>query len=118
VRRASGYDNRRVRALQNKRYRRSIVYQEDLKARKVAMWCAGRSVFQEQSSIVTTACWYCGDLTYNGYSGVDRMQNAGSYVRARQRRGVLYSTTCNFMNGSLSVNDFLRKVKYIARQDV
>ncbi|CAN0385203.1 unnamed protein product, partial [Scytosiphon promiscuus] len=82
VRRAPRHDNRRVRALQNKRYRRSIVYQEHLKAKVDEARRRNNTVsfsFDEYSSIVSTACWYCGDLTYNRYSGVDRMQNAGSY---------------------------------------
>ena len=89
---APEYDIRHIRAFQNKRYRRSAVYQKHLKARKVNLVYRWR-VFQEQarrnievsisfdeySSIVRAACWYCGDFTYKGYSGVDRVQNAGPY---------------------------------------
>ncbi|CAM9152502.1 unnamed protein product [Sphacelaria rigidula] len=123
---APEYDKRRIRALQNKRYRRSSVYQQHLKARKIDVVYRWR-VFQEQakrrnikvsisfdeySSIVRTACWYCGDFTYKGYSGVDRVQTAGTY----QKDDVVASCkTCNLMKGSLSVHEFLGKVKHIAR---
>lgn len=69
--------------------------------------------FDEYSSIVRTACWYCGQYTYRGYSGVDRVQNAGTY---QQDNVVASCKTCNFMKGSLSVNEFLGKVKDIARE--
>ncbi|CAM9159816.1 unnamed protein product, partial [Hapterophycus canaliculatus] len=121
---------RRIRALQSKRYRRSSVYQKHLKAREVNVVYRWR-VFQEQarrrnitvsisfdeySSIVRTACWYCGDFTYKGYSGIDRVQNAGTY---QQGNVVASCKTCNFMKGSLSVKEFLGKIKDIGRvQDV
>ena len=48
-----------------------------------------------------------------GYSGVDRVQNAGTY----QKDNVVgCCKTCNFMKGPLSVNAFLAKVKHIARE--
>ncbi|CAN0567044.1 unnamed protein product, partial [Laminaria digitata] len=68
--------------------------------------------FDEYSSIVRTAGWYCGEFTYKGYSGVDRVQN-GTY---ENHNVVPCCKTCNFMKGPLSVNDFLGKVKRIARQ--
>ena len=100
------YDKRRIRALQNKRYRRSATYQKHLEARKTDVAYRWR-VFQEQarrrnihvsicfdeySSIVRTACWYCGDFTYKGYSGVDRVQNAGTYHKDNV---VASCKTCN-----------------------
>ena len=90
------------------------------------MWCTGgvcsRSRlkggvfrchnFDEYSSTVRTACWYCGGCTYKGYSGVDRVQNAGTY----QKDNVVASCkTCNFMKEPLSIGDILGKVKDIAR---
>lgn len=90
---APEYDIRRIKALQKKRYRRSPAYQRHLKARKVDVICR-RRVFNEQerrrkiavsisieeySTIVRTACWCCGEFTYEGYSVVDRVQNAGKY---------------------------------------
>ncbi|CAN0446101.1 unnamed protein product, partial [Ectocarpus sp. 8 AP-2014] len=118
----------RIRALQNKRYRRSSVYQKHLQARKtdlVYRWrvfkeqACRRSIevsinFDEYSSIVRTACRYCGQFTYRGYSGVDRVQNAGTY---ENENVVACCKTCNFMKGPLSVNEFLGKVKHIARQE-
>ncbi|CAM9485978.1 unnamed protein product, partial [Pylaiella littoralis] len=118
---------RRIRALQNKRYRRPTAYEKHLKARRtdvVYRWrvfkeqACRRNInvsisFDEYSGIVRTACWYCGDFTYKGYSGVDRVQNAGTYENDNV---VPCCKTCNFMKGSLSVNDFLGKVKHIARQ--
>ncbi|CAM9634614.1 unnamed protein product, partial [Pylaiella littoralis] len=118
---------RRIRALQNKRYRRSTAYEKYLKARKtdvVYKWrvfkeqACRRNIrvsicFDEYSSIVRTACWYCGDFTYKGYSGVDRVQNAGAYEKDNV---VPCCKTCNFMKGPLSVNDFSGKVKHIARK--
>ena len=69
--------------------------------------------FDEYSSIVRSACWYCGDFTYKGYSGVDRVHNAGTY----QHYNVVASChICNFMKGSLSVTQFLGKVEDIARE--
>lgn len=123
---APEYDKRRIRALHNKRYRRSSVYQKHLKARKTNVMYRWR-VFQEQarrrnievsitfdeySNMVRTACWYCGDFTYEGYSGVERVQNAGMY---QKENVVPCCKTCNFMKGSLSVHEFLGKVKHIAR---
>ncbi|CAN0554749.1 unnamed protein product, partial [Ectocarpus sp. 12 AP-2014] len=70
--------------------------------------------FNEYSSIVRTACRYCGQFTYRGYSGVDRVQNAGTY---ENENVVACCKTCNFMKGPLSVNEFLGKVKHIARQE-
>ncbi|CAN0066545.1 unnamed protein product, partial [Laminaria digitata] len=116
---------RRIRALQNKRYRRSAAYEKHFKARKtdvVYRWrvfkeqACRRNIkvsigFDEYSSIVRTAGWYCGEFTYKGYSGVDRVQNAGTY---ENHNVVPCCKTCNFMNGPLSVNDFLGKVKHIA----
>lgn len=115
---APEYDERRIRALQNKRYRRTAVYQKHLKARKIDVvyrWrvfkeqTKRRSIqvwirFDEYSSIVRTACWYCGKFTYKGYSGVQK-----SNV-------VACCKTCNFMKGPPSVNAFLGKVKLIARE--
>ncbi|CAN0403714.1 unnamed protein product, partial [Ectocarpus fasciculatus] len=69
--------------------------------------------FDEYSSLVTTACRYCGKFTYKGYSGVDRVQNAGTYERDNV---VACCKTCNFMKGSLSVKEFLGKVNEIARE--
>lgn len=72
--------------------------------------------FHEYSSIVRTACWYCGDFTQKGYSGVDRVKNAGRY---QQDNVVASCKTCNSMKGSLSVTEFLGKVKDNGReQDV
>ncbi|CAN0109784.1 unnamed protein product, partial [Laminaria digitata] len=116
---------RRIRALQKKRYRRSPAYQRHLKARKSDVLYRWR-VFKEQarrrniavsisfdeySSFVRTACWYCGEFTYKGYSGVDRVQNAGTYERDNV---VACCKTCNFMKGPLSVKEFLGKVNDIA----
>ena len=69
--------------------------------------------FDEYSSIVRTRCWYCCGFTYEGYSGVDRVQNAGTY---KKDNIVASCRTCNFMKGSLSVRKFLGKVKDIARE--
>ncbi|CAM9947598.1 unnamed protein product, partial [Hapterophycus canaliculatus] len=117
---------RRIRASQNKRYRGTTVYEKHLEARKsdvVYRWrvfkeqAKRRSIqvsinFDEYSSIVRTASWYCGGFTYKGYSGADRAQNAGTY----QKDNVVASCkTCNFMKGPLSIGDFLGKVKDIAR---
>ncbi|CAN0580913.1 unnamed protein product, partial [Ectocarpus sp. 12 AP-2014] len=116
---------RRIRALQKKRYRRSLAYQRRLKARKVDLVYRWR-VFNEQakrrsiavsisldeySSIVRTACSYCGEFTYEGYSGVDRVQNASTYEIDNV---VACCKTCNFMKGPLSVKEFLGKVEHIA----
>ncbi|CAM9552285.1 unnamed protein product, partial [Hapterophycus canaliculatus] len=69
--------------------------------------------FDEYSSFVRTACWYCGEFTYKGYSVVDRVQNAGTY----ERHNVMACwKTCNFMKGPLSVKEFLGKVNDIARE--
>ncbi|CAN0247564.1 unnamed protein product, partial [Scytosiphon promiscuus] len=115
---------RRTRALQNKRYRRSAAYQKHLEARKSDVayrWrvfkgqAKRRNInvsisFDEYSSIVRSACWYCGDFTYKGYSGVDRVHDGGTY----QKDNVVASCkTCNFMKGSLSVTEFLGKVERI-----
>ncbi|CAM9349391.1 unnamed protein product, partial [Ectocarpus sp. 8 AP-2014] len=117
---------RRIRALQKKRYRRSLAYWRHLKARKVDVVYRWR-VFNEQAkrrniavsisfddyiSIVHTACSYCGQFTYEGYSGVDRVQNAGTY---QSDNVVACCKTCNFMKGPLPVEEFLGKVEHIAR---
>lgn len=120
-------DKRRTRALQNKRYRRSAAYQKHLEARKTDVAYRWR-VFKEQAkrrntnvsisfdeygSIVRSACWYCGDYIYKGYSGANRVHNAGTY----QKDNVVASCkTCNFMKESLSVTEFLGKVERIARK--
>ena len=55
--------------------------------------------FDEYRSIVRTACWYCGGFTYQGYPGVDRVQNTGTY----QKDNIVASCKiCNFMKGPLS----------------
>lgn len=120
-------DKRRIRALQNKRYRRSPAYKRHLEARKVDVVYRWR-VFKEQarrrnisvsisfdaySSIVRTACWYCDHFTYKGYSGVDRVDNTGTYQKDNV---VACCKTCNFMKWPLSVEEFLGKVKQIARE--
>ncbi|CAN0171447.1 unnamed protein product, partial [Scytosiphon promiscuus] len=118
---------RRIRALQNKRCRRTSAYGEHFEARKTDVACRWR-VFQEHAkrrgtvvamncneytSIVRTACWYCGGFTYKGYSGVDRVQNAGTY----QKDNIAASCkTCNFMKRPLSVTEFQGKVEDVARE--
>ena len=88
------YDKRRIRALQNKRYRRTAVYEKHLEAGRTDVVYRWR-VFKEQAkrgsiqlSITLTskaascaqlACWRCGGCACKGYSGVDRVQNAGTY---------------------------------------
>ncbi|CAN0012552.1 unnamed protein product, partial [Pylaiella littoralis] len=118
---------RRIRALQKKRYRKSPAYQRHLKARKsdvLYRWRVFKQArrrntavsisFDEYSSFVRTACWYCGEFTYKGYSGVERVQNAGTYETDNV---VACCKTCNFMKGPLlSVKEFLRKVNHIARE--
>lgn len=120
-------NKRRTRALQNKRYRKSPAYQRRLEARKndvVYRWrvfkeqAKRRNIsvligFDEYINIVRTACSYCGEFTYDGYSGVDRVQNTGAYQKDNT---VACCKTCNFMKGSLSVDEFLQKVRYIARE--
>lgn len=87
------YDKRRIRALQNKPYRTTSVYQQHLEpeARQndfgmqvARVQGAGmyhrRSTnvaisFDEDIDIVRTACWYCGQFSDNGHSGVDRVKN-------------------------------------------
>ena len=85
------------------------VFKEQAKRRGIQVSIS----FDEYRSIVRTACWYCGGFTYHGYSGVDRVQNAGTY----QKDNIVASCkTCNFMKGSLSVKKFLGKIKDITRE--
>ncbi|CAM9721216.1 unnamed protein product [Ectocarpus sp. 4 AP-2014] len=109
---APEYDERRIRALQNKRYRRSTTYEKHLKARKideVYRWRVFKEqarrrgievsiTFEQYSSIVRRACWYCGQFSY------------------KKGNVVACCKTCNFMKGPLSVDEFLRKVNHIARE--
>ena len=60
-------------------------------------------------SCVRTACSYCGQFIYEGYSGVDRVQNAGSY---QIDNVVACCNPCNFMKGPSSVKEFLGKVEH------
>lgn len=85
------------------------VFNEQARKRKIAVSIS----FDEYSRIVRTACSYCGEFTHEGYSGVDRVQNAGSY---RIDNVVACCKTCNFMEGPLSVKEFLGKVEHIAKR--
>lgn len=84
------------------------VFNEQAKKRNIAVSIS----FDEYSKIVRTACSYCGEFTYEGYSGVDRVQNVGSYEIDNV---VVCCKTCNFMKGPSSGKEFLGKVEQIAK---
>ena len=90
-------------------YNMRRVFKEKARRRNITVSIS----FDEYSSIVRTACWYCGEFTYKGYSGVDRVQNAGTY---HKNNVVAYHKTCDFLKGPLSANEFLGKVKHIVRE--
>ena len=75
---------------------------------------------EETYLLLTSACWYCGsapgrvkgddETSAFVHGGIDRLDNTLGYTPANAKPAC---TVCNFMKGTLSLDDFFRKIEQI-----
>ena len=63
------------------------------------------------AEVVTAVCVYCGTRPEGKLLGVDRLDSSGIYEDSNI---AACCATCNFMKGTLSVAEFLAKIREVA----